>query len=240
MPSKVDVAKRQLVRLLRELGHTYEVQVVVTRDSPPEEINRAFRSVARKAHPDKPGGCTKDFQALSAKHDAWADLHKTERPVGRPPRVRPLGSKDGKQGAVALPVSSSAGQRREFRFQAKAVLLTYQGFTADLPDALQAWRQFVQFVKRNKKAWGLNHWTATLETNQDGKHHIHLMADFFQAVDRTARSFIFDGRCPNASPNDLLGDGWSRSGQWQISVDRGHFYVYANKKGTARDSKRRG
>ena len=237
MPSKLDVAKRQLVRLLRELGHTYEVQVVVTRESPPEEINRAFRSVARKAHPDKPGGCTKDFQALSAKHDAWADLHKTERPVGRPPRVRPLGSKDGKQGAVALPVSSSAGQRREFRFQAKAVLLTYQGFTADLPDALQAWRQFVQFVKRNKKAWGLNHWTATLETNQDGKHHIHLMADFFQAVDRTARSFIFDGRCPNASPNDLLGDGWSRSGQWQISVDRGHFYVYANKKGTARDSK---
>ena len=60
---------------------------------------------------------------------------------------------------------------------------------------------------------------------------------FFKAVDRTSRFFAFDGRCPNASPNDSLGDGWSRSKQWQTSVDRGHFYVFANKKGTARDSK---
>ena len=85
MPSTVDVAKRQLVRLLRELGQTYGVQVGVTRESPPEEVKRAFRSVARKAHPDKPGGCTKDFQALSARHDAWADLHRAERHVGRRP-----------------------------------------------------------------------------------------------------------------------------------------------------------
>ena len=79
----VDVAKRRLVRLLRELGQTYGVQVGVTRESPPEEVKRAFRSVARKAHPDKPGGCTKDFQALSARHDAWADLHRAERATAR-------------------------------------------------------------------------------------------------------------------------------------------------------------
>ena len=83
----VDVAKRRLVRLLRELGQTYGVQVGVTRESPPEEVKRAFRSVARKAHPDKPGGCTKDFQALSARHDAWADLHRAERHAGRPPKA---------------------------------------------------------------------------------------------------------------------------------------------------------
>ena len=133
MPSKIDVAKRRLVSLLRDLGKIYEVQVVVTRESPPEEVNRAFRSVARKVHPDKPGGSTKDFRALSAKHDDWADLQRVERPLGRPPRVRPLGSKDKKQGAVVLPVSSSAEQRRELRITARAVLLTYQGFTADLP-----------------------------------------------------------------------------------------------------------
>ena len=118
MPSTVDVAKRQLVRLLRELGQTYGVQVGVTRESPPLEVKRAFRSVARKAHPDKPGGCTKDFQALSARHDAWADLHRAERHVGRPPKVRPPGGKAGNESAVALPISSSPEQRRELRITA--------------------------------------------------------------------------------------------------------------------------
>ena len=43
------------------------------------------------------------------------------------------------------------------------------------------------------------------------------------------------GCCPNVSANDLLGEGWSGR-RWRVSVDRGHFYVWANKKGTVRDT----
>ena len=83
MPSACEVAKRNLVRLLRKLGKQYGVSVVTNlRESPPHDVNRCYRSVARKAHPDKPGGCKSDFQELSAAHDAWTDLHKAERPVG--------------------------------------------------------------------------------------------------------------------------------------------------------------
>ena len=88
MPSSCVAAKRHLVRLLRTLGVKYGVQVMVNRDSPPQDVNRAYRSVARKTHPDKPGGSTKDFQTLSAAHDAWAELQKAERPVGRPPEAQ--------------------------------------------------------------------------------------------------------------------------------------------------------
>ena len=242
MPSPCDEAKRRLVRLLRTLAKAYEVHVMVNRDSPPQDVARAYRSVARKTHPDKPGGSTKDFQALSAANDAWADIQRGERSVGRPPKAqrvkgKPICGKPEPQGALVAASLRSPEQRDGFRIRARAVLFTYQGFSADMKEALQAWVNFVAFVKRNKKVWNVKHWTATLETNQDGKHHIHLMADFFKAIDRTARFFAFDGRCPNGSPNDLLGDGWSRSRQWQTSVDRGHFYVFANKKGTVRDSK---
>ena len=242
MPSACEVAKRDLVRLLRKLGKQYGVSVVTNlRESPPHDVNRCYRSVARKAHPDKPGGCKSDFQELSAAHDAWTDLHKAERPVGRPKKqhvkCKPLCHKPDSQYAL-VPVPLQQPEHRDgFRIQARAVLFTYQGFVADTREAAQIWENFVLFIKSNKKEWGVKHWTATLEANQDGRHHTHLMVDFFKAIDRTARYFSFDGRCPNASPNDLLGDGWSRSKHWQTSVDRGHFYVWANKKGTARDSK---
>ena len=52
--------------------------------------------------------------------------------------------------------------------------------------------------------------------------------------DRTAKTFLFEGVTPNAQTNDLLGDGWNKA-KWQESVDRGFFYVWADKVGTARD-----
>ena len=128
-----------------------------------------------------------------------------------------------------------AAPDRCFRVRAQAVLLTSQGVDAAKEVALQCWARFVKFVKGNLRVWGVKYWTATLETNKDGTHHLHLMLDFYTGAERTARAFSFEGRCPNVSPNDLLGEGWSRSKQWRVSVDRGHFYVWANKKGTARD-----
>ena len=123
-----------------------------------------------------------------------------------------------------------------FRIRARAVLLTYQGMGAVEAEALEVWTRFLHFVRRNKRAWRVVHWTATMETNKEGGHHAHLMLDFQESVDRTAPFFAFEGCCPNARANDLLGVGWARSHQWQTSVNRGHFYVWANKRGTVRDA----
>ena len=85
------------------------------------------------------------------------------------------------------------------------------------------------------RAWRVQYWTATLERNADGKLHAHLMLQFFSEVDCTTQRFFFDGLRPSARPNDLLGEGFAVK-RWQTSVDRGHFYVWAGKKGTVRDA----
>jgi hypothetical protein len=158
MPSSLDSAKRSLVSLLRELGQRYGVAVSVTRDSEPQELNRAFRVVARRVHPDKPSGNQADFQRLSALHDAWADLQKASRPRGRPPQQRPAKAKPALAagGAAMMPLvpHTVADERVVFRFQSRAVLLTYQGIDAVEAEALKVWTRFLHFVQSNKRTWG--------------------------------------------------------------------------------------
>jgi hypothetical protein len=62
----------------------------------------------------------------------------------------------------------------------------------------------------------------------------HLFLQFASERDCSVQVFRFEGLRPNAQANDLLGGGWNKK-QWQVSVDRGHFYVWANKKGTVQD-----
>ena len=228
MPSKLEEAKRRLVTLLRTLGVAFACHVPVTRDSPEQEVKAAFRQLARKVHPDKPGGCQEDFQRLSAAHDAWVEAVRGRGKTGRPPKAR-----DNEDGvAVVLPEEKQ--QKLAFRVQAQAVLLTYQGIDACLCLALSCWTRFLDFVRGNLRDWGVKYWTATLETNKDGKHHLHLMLDFWKKIDRAVCFFEFEGCRPNARTNDLLGEAWCGK-RWRVSVDRGHFYVWANKKGTVRD-----
>ena len=255
MPSLVDVAKRTLVRLLLQLAGMYGADVTVDRSSAAQEVSRAFRKVSLRVHPDKPGGNLAAFQNLSAAHDAWAELEKRRAPAGRRaqeqpkpkggpagrhPRPKPShakrehGSTTSAPAPPLLPLEAAAG-KRVHRVRGRALLLTYQGIDACEELALQCWARFLDFVMERLRMWGVNHWTATMETNQNGKHHLHLMLDFHDGIDRCARYFSFEGRCPNAATSDLLGVGWSRSKQWQMSVDRGHFYVWADKKGTVRD-----
>ena len=128
MPSSLESAKRSLVSLLRELGQRYGVAVTVTRDSNPPEVDRAFRMVARRAHPDKPSGNKEDFQRLSARHDAWADLQKARRPLGRPPQPRRAEAKPALaagSAAVVQVVLPAATSKEAFRFQSRAVLLVF-------------------------------------------------------------------------------------------------------------------
>ena len=50
-------------------------------------------------------------------------------------------------------------------------------------------------------------------------------------MDKTAAAFAFHALKPNVSPTDLCGEGLCRK-KLQVSIDRGFFYVWANKFGT--------
>ena len=84
MPSEVDNAKRELVKLLRSLSQRYQLRLDVSRDSSDKEVSKAFKKVSLRVHPDK-GGEQADFQLLSATNDTWQELVKRKGAVGRPP-----------------------------------------------------------------------------------------------------------------------------------------------------------
>ena len=72
-----------------------------------------------------------------------------------------------------------------------------------------------------------------METNQDGGSHIHLMLQFRRVVDWATSRFVFDGCRPNASSSDYMSEGFCKK-KMQESVNRGMFYVFADKVGTQR------
>ena len=55
MPSEVDIAKRELVKVLRELAAKYRVNLVLTRESSTKDVEKAFRKVSGKAYLDMLG-----------------------------------------------------------------------------------------------------------------------------------------------------------------------------------------
>jgi hypothetical protein len=61
------------------------------------------------------------------------------------------------------------------------------------------------------------------------------MLQFRKSEERTLTSFKYKDSRPDASTNDLCGQGQCRK-KLQQSLDRGFFYVYADKKGTVRNS----
>ena len=189
MPSETDTAKRALGKRLRELAARYDVALTLTRDSSNKDVEKAFRKVSFKVHPDK-GGVLLDFQRMSAANDAWQNLLKNTGPAGRPRghgRQPKPGS--GKPWAVGV-----AKEEKVYRVQSQAVLLTYQSFSADIVMFIPVWRRFVVFVEMKQKEWGVKYWTATAETNDDTRHHLHLMLQFATADDaRASNLYKFEG-----------------------------------------------
>ena len=65
------------------------------------------------------------------------------------------------------------------------------------------------------------------------------MLQFSCEVDRQSTYFSFQGIKPNAGPNNKTGTDYCGQGgggrNWQKSIDRGMFYVWADKIGTCRD-----
>ena len=223
--SSVQAAKRLLVSILLKLARRYNLKVVVTRDSTDQDVHAAYRRVALKTHPDK-GGSKAEFQELGKAKDEWEDAKKTSRTESQPPRQRPQQDPEN-GGCFSLDVI-----QKGFRIHSGAVLLTYSGIKD-----MDHWKEFVQWVRARLKTWGVLRWCATLEESRQHNLHIHLMLQFTKEVDRTSRSFCFSSIAPNCGPNglgrDLGGHGICRR-KYQQSVDRGMFYVFADKKGTVK------
>ena len=216
------LAKRAFVKALLALAAAVGVAAGVTRESPDPEVLTAGRRVAEhlRAGAGAGGGCADEQRVgeLEAPRAAWDLAQKTKGTPGRPASGNARGP-DLHSGC--------------YRIQATAAMLTYSGFK----DALQ-WQRFTAAVTDAQlQAWGVKHWRATLErcTKTSGVLHVHLFFQFRKQVqDRSSRAFAFEGIAPRVDQNDLCGEGLCGR-KTQESVDRGFFYVFANKLGTVLD-----
>ena len=211
--------KEALLRVIRNLASIYGIVLQLNRDSDDAVFKSAFRRLSLKVHPDK-GGTAAHQQQLNDAFQAW---QKANSPAGRP-RQGAQAASSSATGLAAGP-QAKAKQRSAFRVQGLAVMLTYQGFPG-----IAAWESFVSWWSANHKALGVKYWCATLETNTRGNQgsHAHVMVLFCKEVDVTTHAFRFQEKKPRADANDLLGEGWGGR-RYQKSVDRGFFYVWADK-----------
>ena len=229
--SKGQGAKRAFVATLKALGAKYGVAVTVSRASSDADVRRAHMRVLLKAHPDK-GGSAADAQRLQTAREAWESAAK--KPMGGRPKStpgrRPQPSAAA-HGALVVHGEADTGSPNTdlYRIRSLGVLLTYFGVRDQ-----EHWRRFLLHVERRRASWGVRHWCATLEATKQARLHIHLMLQFLFAGNYNTARFVFEGLKPNASPNDLLGDGYSRR-KLQESLDRAMFYCWADKLGTQRD-----
>ena len=224
MVSATDARKRALVSLLKLFASAYNIALQLTRDSTDADVRKAYRAVSKKVHPDK-GGKTEDQEKLNLAFGTWEDaLKEVAGKRGRPSgKAKPASPNPGNAVLAATP-SKEERMAKGFRVQSVGLLLTYQKFRE-----LAVWERFVAFVGSFLEARGVRYWCATLETNEDGTYHLHAMLQFWKEGNRSTLDFLFEGVAPNGRPNDLLGEGWGGR-RYQQSLDRGFFYVFANKK----------
>ena len=231
--SAVQVAKRALLATMRAVAVAFAMPMPCNRDSPDTDVVKTFRKLTLRAHPDKPGGSTAHQTQLNSARTAWDDARAATKTAGRPKSASNDGGKPPSgTGDFLLPVVFPATKaRKEYRVNSSAAMLTYMGF----PAGLLSWGRFLAFVAERLKLWKVRHWCATLEKTKEGEPHVHLMLQFFKATDRTTAAFAFEGLRPNASATDHCGEGLCRK-KMQPSIDRGFFYVWADKEGTCRDA----
>ena len=80
--SSLAAATRAFVHVLLALARTYNLSLVVNRDSGDEALRKAYRRVLLKAHPDK-GGDKADVQSLQAAKELWDQARKDTPAAGR-------------------------------------------------------------------------------------------------------------------------------------------------------------
>ena len=221
MGSQAQLAKRALVKVLLSLAAKYLVTLTLNRDSADAAVRSGYKRILLKAHPDK-GGETADVQMLQEAKERWE--HEQSRQ-----KQQKAHSQAPREHADPSIVVATKQQRKQYRIQTTAVMLTYNGI-----QDMEQWNRFLAFVKTRLKSWGVKHWCCTLEMSSRDSLHIHLYVQFHRQVDKTTQSFIFEGISPRADTNDYLGQGQGKRNAQQ-SMDRGFFYVFADKIGTQRD-----
>jgi hypothetical protein len=226
-------AKRAFVTVLLALAVAYSLVLGITRDSNDASIVKAYRRILLRAHPDK-GGSTSDAQKLQESREAWEATRKASGTKGRPKGTSTSSgqSPGAAQDEVADPrtFQQSAKKGKGKRIHSNAVMLTYNGIRDQAH-----WHGFLAFVRAHVGPWKVKHWCATLEQAATGTLHIHLYVQFHRQADRCSLTFMFDGIAPRADQNDYRGEGLCRK-RLQDSIDRGFFYVWADKIGTQRDA----
>ena len=128
-----------------------------------------------------------------------------------------------------LPVDSSGdSQKTPFRLRGTSCLFTYNSTSFSDMGSAQVWNLFLAFLRSLKFVF---RWTATLETSlrsaHGGRVHLHAFMEFTSEVDWTSTTRVaFQGIRPNAKPTVARGKSQ------KDTVNQGHFYVWAWKKGT--------
>ena len=214
------------------------------------DVLKAHKALLLKVHPDK-GGNAEDFRRLQAAKERFdASGHaKGGRPAApntSPPEPECSAAKgdalapgDLRVGPTALATCNAdscphcASERRDFRVQCTAALFTYNGLAT-----WEDWNAFVAFVQANfLKALHVLYWCATLEACKGGKWHTHLMLQFRKKIDTTAAALKVKDWKPNVRQSGVgpLGQPLHGGKHNQNMVDRGFFYVFADKLGTVMD-----
>ena len=125
MVNAIDLAKRALVKLLKEMAAIYTLTLSVARDSPDPAVRTAYRKVSVKAHPDR-GGDADHQRQLNAAYSAWEAAAKAKQAHGGKGRKGKAAKEKGGNGARAdaslgqLHLCSGRGEPG-FRFQSAAV-----------------------------------------------------------------------------------------------------------------------
>ena len=91
--SAKQLAKRAFLTILLEVARLYGLQPNINRESGDGDLEKTWKKVILRAHPDK-GGDKGMFQKLSAARGKWHDVGSSS---GRPPKERDNTSTDAAQ-----------------------------------------------------------------------------------------------------------------------------------------------
>ncbi len=214
--------------LPRHVFHTCVEHILTHAQS--EEVRasaQALRSEYAGAVAEGGGASSADVGSSqgSEGHDPGAPSHGEAEAMSEPGPASQGSAPAAPTPPVAARVPSSA---RGFRLRGRACLFTYNSPSFVLSSLEPLWESFLQFLQALTL---LCQWTATVEkslrSTLTDRLHFHVFAEFKKAVDWTSLAPMkWEGVLPNAAP------AVARGSFQRAVVDRGHFYVWANKVGT--------
>ncbi len=245
-------AFEEFLEVVAGLCKKHRLRRKLTKKTCQGDVVNAYKALLLKVHPDK-GGDPDDFKRLQGAKERFdaagnASGGRPAAPSTSPPepeRSPPKAAATDHGGMCAAPTTMVTShcdscpqcdaERRNFRVQCGAALFTYNGL-----GTWEDWNAFVAFVRADfLKRLLVLYWCATLEACKGGKWHAHLMLQFRKKINTTAAAFQVNHWKPNIRRCGvgLLGEPLHGGKHAQNMVDRGFFYVFADKLGTVTDDK---